>query len=674
MAKTGSSYGGKPKKTYNAGAAVVRHGGDARQRDMKIVSNAWWLEPRKGSEGDECGTAVAHKITEVATRLETAYYQDRWRSLVYYRHFYGRPSSAQFAYGMAKRPTGWVSYYAGFEFQAPVYNLIATCADVYVNRLFRNKTFMEVIPERGAFAQRQASKGLTEWTDPELTQLGYWDLRTRMGLDSMTFGSGVLRFWPDFTNKNPSIKLVGKDELLLENPEEPNPQWIIQREWASRSDLLEVYKDNEDAVRAIRNAQSAQAAFFFGPGLLDVSNIIPVLGAWRLNHITGVKGRYCLIVGDYALCDDKFDSDCLPFEKFDFHTVSSSYFGQGLAEIMMECNSQVNEKLGDMAEVFRRLAWPRWLVEENSGVNDAALGDSPGVIVKYQITPPQLASPPTVNPEIPQHIDRLIRLGMARAHISERANQGEIPAGLRSAPALMKFAQIDDANFAEMAERLEAFDRRCAMQVIRLGIKLKPETNLPGYSKPLVRWDIVEKAFKDRPVSLKSFGVNRLSQDPAGRQEKIDAMLANGEISKATHAKLSQTPDVDGELDMINAPQDSVDKMLDEILVDEYRPPMPFMDLVYAKSRVEQRWCLEYNRGTDRGKLDLLLLWRAAVIGLKQQLTTPDSAPPAMLGPNPAGPAQLPPVDPGFAPQDNPAIAPSEPQIAPTMGPPPVMQ
>lgn len=658
----------KPPQTVGG---HVQHGGDIRRREQQVVTNAWQLAPAK-DKADPGGKALANKLTEVATRLETAHYQDRWRSLVYYRNFYGRPSASQWAYGMAKRPVGWINYYAGFEFQAPTYNLTASCADVYVNRLFRNKTFVEVDPERGSAAQVQAAKGATEWVDAQFEDLKFWDLLVRCGLDSMTFGSGLLKWSPAFGGKKLSVSLVHKDELLLDNPEDPNPNRCIQRIWGKRDELLQTYRKDKAACEAILRAPSAQAAFFFGPGLLDTSNIVPLLEAWSLkDEAIDQPGRRALVVGDYALVDEEYDDPELPFEKLDFHVVSSSFYGQGLAEVMCNVNSQLNEKLGDMSEIFRRLAWPRWLVEENSGVNDAALGDSPGVIVKWSGTRPELVVGQTVNQEIPQHVDRLIRLGMARAHLSERATQGEIPTGIRSAVGLNKFVQIDDANFAELAGRIEYFVKRCAVRALRLGIEIKPKTNIPGGKSPLVDWDVVERAFKDSPISLKAYGINRLSQDPAARQQQIEAMLANGEISKKTYTRLAQVPNIDGELDMLNAPQDAVDKMLDAVVLDEYVPPVPFMDLQYAKVRVEQRYALEYVRGTKQADLDRLMLWRAAVIDLRTQLETPEK--PAL--PNiPAGPPSpdmaAPAVDPNsFGAPDMPGLAPSTPQIAPALPP-----
>src|SRR5262252_7772096 len=153
--------------------------------------NRWWTAPGI-SAGDPLGAQLARFLSEVATKIETVQLQRRWRSLVFYRHFSGRPQTAQFAYGMAKRPAV-ASYYQGFAFSPPTFNLIATCADVYVNRLFRQQIYLSVIPDRGDFKLRQLSKMLEMWIEAGFQATGFWELFTLMGLDALCYGSGILK-------------------------------------------------------------------------------------------------------------------------------------------------------------------------------------------------------------------------------------------------------------------------------------------------------------------------------------------------------------------------------------------------------------------------------------------------------------------------------------------------
>ena len=125
-------------------------------------------------------------------------------------------------------------------------------------------------------------------------------------------------------------------------------------------------------------------------------------------------------------------------------------------------------------------AWPRWLVEMNSGVNEATLGNQPGSVVKYTKTPPQMITPESINPEVGAQAERLKAWGLEQAHISIQAVKGETPGGL-SGVALEKYQQIDDANFAEMASRLEEFVKQCGLWLIKNQSKeLNSDFTLPG--------------------------------------------------------------------------------------------------------------------------------------------------------------------------------------------------
>ncbi len=603
---------------------------------MADASIAWWNAPKKGN-ADPNGSEVANAITRRATVIETAQTQKRWRSLVFYRHATGRPNAPQFSYGMAKRPLSSANYYSSFQFTPPRYNLIAACSDVYVNRLMRNHSFLSVVPDRGDFSMRQKSKLLEQWLDATFEETGFWDQWALMGLDAITYGTGILKFTPSADGKKPSVSRIHPDELLYENEDEDNPISVIQRVWANREEINERYGTTPEAREAIKNATS-YPAFYFGPGL-DCSNVIPLLEGWRLPHINGKPGRHVLVVGNYTVTDEPYKETSFPFESWQFHQLPSGIFGQGLAEILLSINDEIDTLLSYITENIHRCGFPKWLVDNSSDVNPDALGDTSGGVISYTGTKPEQVAPPTTNAEVYQQLERLIRLGLNRAHISEAAVSGEKPGALTSAVALEKWTQIDDSNFAEMGGRLEAFLTRCGYQMIRLGKEVKPTVTLAGKRKQQIKWADLGMT-GDKPQYLRAYPMSRLPQTMAGRQQLIDTMLRNGVISKALHTRLSQVPDIDQELDLLNAPTDAVERQLDSIVeTGNYIPPTPFLDLEYAIQAAEARYLLEEDDGTPRDRLDTILQYRAAAIDLREQQNTPDGPPAGAQEPAPATPA-----------------------------------
>lgn len=642
------------------------------QRADPQRTNRWWTAPKKDDKKDPLGGAVAQWITRVATKLETAQVQRRWRSLVFYRHFTGRPQVAQFAYGMAKRPTAMASYYSGFNFSPPTYNLIAICANVYVNRLFQQRMFMSVLPERGQFEQRQQSEMIQMWVEAGLHSIGLWDQLAKFGIDGLCYGSGIFKV-AETMRKEPGCFRVHPDELLYENEDDDNPSTVIQRVWASREDVMDRYGVDAASRDAIAKAQSAYPAFWFSDGLLDCGDVIPLLEGWRVQRVDGKPGRHVLAVSNCAITDEKYEERDLPFEKWDFRQLPSGVFGQGLAEILLRINEEIDRLLSADTENAMRGAWPKVLTPSGANVNPAALGDTSMAMVKYDgPMAPEFVMPPTMGAENEARVERLVRFGKETAHVSEQAVKADSGGGANaSAVALEKRLQIDDASYAEMGGRLEKAVEGIAYKLIKLGKKLKPSFTLPGRNRQLIKWDSV-KLLDSKTPGLQAIGMSRFPQTIGGRQEILDAMLANGAISRQLHTRFSQVPDIDGLQDELNAPCDSVDKMLSNILSSgEYEPPMPFMDLPYAKTAVEARYMLEYAMGTPRESLDDLLAWRASVMELIAQASEPDDttivAPPGVTPPG-AAPTE----GGGFGDQQsgNTPLAPSPPQIAPALPPP----
>lgn len=639
-------------------------------------SNMWWKAAPKDAKKDPLGRDVALWLTRVATKIEAANTQQRWRSLVYYRHFTGRPTSAQFAYGMASRPSSY-TYYRGFAFNPPTYNAIASCADVYVNRLLRQQMFMSIVPERGAFEQRQQSEMIQMWVEAGLHEIGFWKAFTKMGLDGLCYGSGIIKIAEALTKKIGCFR-VHRDELLYENEDEDDPNSVIQRVWANREDVMDRFGKDEASRKAIENCDSAFPAFYFGATPLDCSNVIPLLAGYRKQHVDGSPGRHVLAVQNYAIVDEPYVEPDLPYIQWDFHQLPSGVFGQGLCEILLRIQEEIDRQMAADTENSMRGGWPKWLAHVDSGVNPAALGDTSWGVVKWSGPPyakPEPVNPPSLIAEQVTRVDRLIKFAEKRAHISEVAIKGESGAGANaSGVAQEKRTQIDDANFAEMGRRLEEVAEAAAGKLIRLGIKLKPSFTLPGRNRQLIDWKSVH-ILDSATVGIEAIGMSRFPQSISGRQELLDNMLANGAISRQLHSRFSQVPDTDRLQDEINAPQDSVDKMLSDILRSgEYEPPMPFMDLDYAKVAAEVRYMLEVKMGAPRNSLDDVLSWRAAVMELIAQRDTPDE--PTVVTPpgvTPGGPpvGAAPPAA-GFGDQTTPNVplAPSPPQIAPAMPPP----
>ncbi len=598
-------------------------------------SSLWWLATASKGDNDP-NEALANWVTRVATSRETDQIQKRWRSTIFYRHQTGRPNSAQFAYSMARRPSNQQQWYSQFEFTPATFNTIATNTDVYINRLFKTHSFLEVSADRGDFEMYQTGLGLEQWIDGAFDDTGFWAQWGKLGWDACTYGTAFFKFGENDMGEM-AVTRPHPDEMLFANPDDESMDEVIQRVWGKRDEMLDRYGDTPARRRAIEHATSFPG-FYIGTGL-DCSNVIPVLESWKCPYgpkKNRKKGRHSLVIGNVTLLDEEYDEASIPFEAYQFHELDG-VFGQGLAEILLTLDDEFNTELSYIVENLHRCGFPKWLVEENSGVNPDSLGDISAAIVNYLGTKPEMIAPPPNTPQMFENLDRVLNMIMKRSHLSEAAVQSTTPAGLKSGTALERWQAIEDANFGEMAERLEAFLVRCGYQMIRLGKRLKPSVTLAGSNRQVIDW-VDLKIKKGKPKFLKSFPMSRLSQIPAGRAQELEDMLRRGTISKTQYTRALQVNDVNGLLDQVNAPIDNASRQLDRIVkTGDYEPPAPFLLLPEAKTTVENRYLIEDDRGTPKDRLDLLLQWRAAIIEMIEEQRTPEA-------PNT-------PTPPGFSPQ-----------------------
>lgn len=601
-------------------------------------SDLWWLV--EGSPEDEDGgRKLAEAITRAATNREIANVPQRWRNFVFFREMTGRPSSYQFAYGMAKRPETFVSYYSRFQFSGMKSRFAGTMADVYTNRLLGHQTFVSMIPQKGNAEQNAMALEIEEGIDLADDQMNYQKERTTVCTEAFWYGAAAMYFGEDL-NGNPIVESVNPDELLYSSYDDTNPYDVIRRKWAKKTELLEEFKDDPDACEAILNASSAYPAFYFGRGSLDCTDVVPLLEGWTRPLSKKKPGVYVKVIGERVLKKTEWKYPH-PFEWWAFNQLPGTMLGQGIAEILLQVSQWIDGLLTTTQESEIRSGKPKWMIEENSNVNPDTLGDINSAVCYFLGVAPTLVAPNPVGQYTMPTLQFLLDLGRSMVHVSSASVKGEMPAGITAAIAIEKYAQIDDQNFLEKIGRLEDFDRRCAYQKImlfkRLDAKFKSGRREFDWTKvPLNEYFRVD--------DLQAYNVGRLSQTVAGRIQIVEQMRATNRIDDRMYNKFMQTPDIPGMFRDLNAQANNIDKQLDSLVKSEdFISPTPYMDFEYALQQVETRMDREEAEGARQEVLDRLGMWRAVVMSFLKQKTTPDTKfgiqPPPVLPGQPPPPA-----------------------------------
>lgn len=600
---------------------------------------------------------VASLLTTTAVAIEKASWQRRYLALTCYRYMTGRPTAPGFSYSMASRSAGMNALYRSAEWRAPSFNGIAQIADVLSTRIFKARPFLQVTPIAGDFKARMKSKKLTLWIDGMFHELRLWDLVELCGIDSMTYGTGLIKVGEGLHNK-PAIWRVMSDELLINEEEAvygamPDTH---QRVFLHRSEAMARFGSKPEWERAIKNAPSVHPGF--ASSQLDTKDIIPLIEGWSCPLPGEKNGRHVLAIGNTSLLDETWDKPKPPFAVLRYKQLGMSYFGQGLAEQLLPLQQEVNRTMAAIWENLRRIAWPRVVVDTGSGVQESSLSDKSGGIIKSSSGTAGVSfiNPVANGPEVYGWLDSLKKMMKERARISDTAATGTKPPGMNSGIALEKQSQIDDEAHADLGQRLEDFVEQIGELLVDVGEKLRPSVTLPGRRVQQIDWD--GASLSRDSYSMRAFPMSRLPQSIAGHQQQIDTWFADGEITKATKMRLSQVPDLEGYTNLANASEDCIEMSLDHMIEEgEFVPPEPFFDLTDALRIAQSRYLLEKNEKTPQDRLDLVLKWIAVV----QELQGEASEPPA-IGPGAAAPGPQP-----VGVQGGPAAAPPPPQATPGM-------
>jgi hypothetical protein len=631
--------------------------------DLDRLSDLWWTKPKKSKE-------LAQAVVRAATRREVANIPLRARNYLFYRLMTGRPALAQLVYGMAKRPANFVQYYSGFSFTGIKSRFAGTMSDVYENRLLGHQTFISMIPIEGDAEQNAQAQEIEEGLELADDQLGYQKERSTMCKEAFWYGGAPMYFGDD-GHGQPVLRGINPDELLYANMDDPNPYDVIWREWGKKTELLDEFKGNKEAEKAILDAQCAFPAFYFGRGEPDCTDVVPMLRAWTRPLSKSKSGRYVRVIGDMVLADKDWEYPH-PFEWWSFNELPGSLMGQGIAEVLCQVSEWIDGLLNRGVQADMRNGSGKWMVDENSNVNPDTLGDLDAAIVTHMSgMRPEFVTPEPIGQYWLPRLQFLMEWGRSMVHVSEAAVKGEMPAGITAAIAIEKYAQIDDQNFLEKIGRLEDFDKRAAYQKIMLFKRLNAKFKSGDHT---LDWSQIRLNQNFRINDLIAYNTGRIAQTVAGKIQILEQMRQNNRIDDKTYNKFLQTPDIPGLFRDLNAEAGDIDEQLDNLVKSkEYIPPTPYMDFDYAIHCVEVRYAREEKNRAAQDVLDRLAMWRATVLSFKKQQTTPDAPPsPVVAGAPPASPdgnftgaLPLPPVLPGAP--GAPPLPPASPISLPTM-------
>lgn len=560
---------------------TVRVAGGKSDPDPKVANARWWLSDNKTElAGALFGVVKFLKENQGWRQKQAALYARLYGNLPIWNYLGSNLNNLNVQYK--------------FPSERPTMNIVQSCVDALISRLTQSKPKPMFLTMGGDYRKRRVAKQANQFIDGEFYQCNAYELGEQVLRDSMILGDGLFKVI-ETEKQRVGLERVLNTEVFVDESDGMygSPQQMHQLKIIDRDVVSAMFPNKVGSI------MNAQPAYFDATteNRNSISSQIMVCESWHLRSGPNTKdGRHVIAIDtDVLLDDDTWDNDDFPFVKLPYAPRTLGYWAQGLPEQLMGLQNEVNRLLYTIQMSLHLCGIPKWLVEDGSKVVSAHINNTIGGIIKYQGTPPVLEVAQCVPQELYGQLERLIQYAYQQSGISQMAAASQKPAGLNSGAALREYDDLQSDRFAYLSQRYEKFYTELGKKMFLQAQKIaerdgKYETIYPGKDS-IMKIEFPKDLIKgEDDFIIQTFPVSKLSKDPPQRKQEIIDLMQAGLIEPQEGRRLLDYPDLQQEESLLNAAEERILKILDEIVEDgKFTPPDPQMDLGLAK-----KLCLQY--------------------------------------------------------------------------------
>lgn len=521
------------------------------------------------------------------------------------------------------------------------YNVIQSVVDAITAKIGKNRPKPLFLTNGGDYRQQRRAKGLNQFCDGVFYENNTHALGLKIFRDAAVWGDGFVHVFNDNGRVRhervlPSEIFVDDVEALYGKPRQMHRVKVVDREV-----LAEAFPDYADVIRR------ASAARMEDTSRGNVADVLLVRESWHLPSSEGAKdGVHCITVDGHLISElEPWEHDWFPFARMQWTPRLFGYWGQGLAEQLMNIQLEINKLLWAIQRSFHLAGTFKVLVENGSKIVKEHLNNDIGSIINYTGAPPSYILPPTVQPEVFNHLNMLVNKAYEQAGISQLSASSAKPAGLDSGKALREYNDIESDRFTTIGRQYENF----FLDIAKLSIETikqiddagKYEVSVPGRNAiSKLRWKDVN--LQDEEYVMQCFPVSSLPNDPAGRLQTVQEYAQAGFLSPRQARRLLDFPDLEQVENLANSAENYLMSILDKI-VDKgiYTPPDAFDDLQMARELAVEYYLQGKSSNLEPRKLEMIRNFIAQIQTIEAEI----AGPPAPGGEAAAGgmPPGLPP-------------------------------
>lgn len=599
-----------PKITKYDGKSVINHKTVANQADAKVRNARWWLEGTKSE--------LAGSLFGVVKYLKQNQGWRQKQSALFARMYGNLPIWNYLGVNLTK-----LNVQYKFPNERPTMNVVQSCTDALVSRVTQSKPKPMFLTEGGDYKKRKVAKDLNRFVEGEFYQTKFYELAETILRDSIILGDGILKVYETDDNKVGLERLLAT-ELFVDESDGMygSPQQAHQLRIVDRDVVIGMYPEKKGSIMSVDASD-----FDASTASESIVSQIMLVESWHLpSSKKSTDGRHVIAIGNDVLFDEDWTESDFPFVKLPYAPRTLGYWAQGLPEQLMGLQSEINRLLYTIQQSLHLCGIPKWLVEDGSKVVSAHINNQIGGIIKYQGVKPELNVAQCIPPELYAQLERLINLAYQQSGISQLAAASQKPQGLNSGAALREYDDLQSDRFAYLNKRYETYAIEVAKKMFEEARKIalrdkSYETIYPG-DDSIDKIDLVRVIgeLKDSDFIMQPYPTSAFSKAPAQRKQEVIDLMQAGLLDPQEGRRLLDYPDLKQEEDLLNAPEERILQVLDEIVEEGlYTPPDPMMDLQLAKKLVLQYYNKWIQENLEEAKAEMLRQFSTQIDELNQR-------------------------------------------------------
>lgn len=505
------------------------------------------------------------------------------------------------------------------------YNVIQSVVDTIGSKIAKNRPRPLFLTNNGDYRQQRRAKGLNQFIDGVFYENETYPLGIKVFRDAAVWGDGFVHVFAE--NGRVKHERVLPSEIFVDDVEAlyGEPRQMHRVKVVDRAVLAEMFPDHAEEIF------NAPASKMEDTSRHNVADVLLVRESWHLpSGPDADDGKHCLSIDGLLLNEmEPWKHNFFPFARMQWTPRLFGFWGQGLAEQLMNIQLEINKLLWVIQRSFHLAGSFKVLLENGSKIVKEHINNDIGTIINYTGAPPSYVVPPTVPQEIFGHLNMLVGKAYEQAGVSQLSAGAVKPAGLNSGKALREMNDIESDRFMVIGKAYE----RLYMDVAKLSIATVKQIDEEGKYKVTVptknaiahiKWADVN--LEEDQYVMQCFPVSSLPNDPAGRLQTVQEYAQAGFLTPRQARRLLDFPDIEQIESLSNAAEEYLVSVLDKILDERvpvskaYTPPDEMDDLALAAELSVEYYVRAKSQNVDPRRLLLIRDFYDQVISLQEKI------------------------------------------------------